>query len=501
MKNEKSWTTPFNRLLLLYFSSVTLAFIAARVVILHSWHWDIGGIENSVFFSVSKALYGLPLYGDPESGNFDITQYTPAFYHCLIAICRLADINPMEDWQKLHLLGRYLSLTFNLAGSWVVFRLLANVFRVESRIAVFAAMVSFLVLTDFHFSARPDSLFFLFGTVMTYCMCAYLSARERGERSIGLALGILTASFSMFVKQTGIEYLGFIPLFFLSQRMFRECFWSAGALLLATGAFYLFFRGIHGPFFNKNVIGGLNNGISLEFMANLFLRFLAQHQMLVLAGVASVIHSLLSKRESTPVRFLCLLAVWLFVFAVGTSSKRGSWFNYYTEFLNTLIIVTAIKADRLVRLDWVDDGLAKALGALTGLYFVLILPGLLALNLKPKLEQHVYRTGGEYAQKVSQKRRTAEYARSLLKEGEYLLVFDKHMELMLADRSVTPNREIIPKDVSYDYSGFYNAIDNGTIRYVLMSGYSPDRRFMGIDFSSFKEKYEDEFVVLLENTR
>jgi hypothetical protein len=175
--------------------------------------------------------------------------------------------------------------------------------------------------------------------------------------------------------------------------------------------------------------------------------------------------------------------------------------NYYTEFLNTLIIVTAIKADRLVRLDWVDDGLAKALGALTGLYFVLILPGLLALNLKPKLEQHVYRTGGEYAQKVSQKRRTAEYARSLLKEGEYLLVFDKHMELMLADRSVTPNREIIPKDVSYDYSGFYNAIDNGTIRYVLMSGYSPDRRFMGIDFSSFKEKYEDEFVVLLENTR
>jgi hypothetical protein len=47
-------------------------FSLCRVAILRTWHWEIGGIENSIFFSVANSLFGLPLYGDPESGNFDI---------------------------------------------------------------------------------------------------------------------------------------------------------------------------------------------------------------------------------------------------------------------------------------------------------------------------------------------------------------------------------------------------------------------------------------------
>jgi hypothetical protein len=161
--------------------------------------------------------------------------------------------------------------------------------------------------------------------------------------SFGLALGIMAAAFSVFVKQTGIEYLAFIPLFFLSQRMFREYFLSAGALLLATGGFYLLFRCIHGPFFNKNIIGGLNNGISLILMTNLLLRFRVQNQVRVLlAGFAWVVHGLLSEKESLPVRFLSLISSWLSLFAVGTNVKQGCWFGYYTDFLNTLIIVTDI---------------------------------------------------------------------------------------------------------------------------------------------------------------
>lgn len=497
--NKINRTAPFATLLLLYTAFATLAFLAARLVVLHSLHWDIGGIENSVFFSVSKALYGLPLYGDPESGNFDITQYAPVYYHCLIGISRLADFNSMEDLQRLLFAGRYLSLAFDLLGAWVVFRLLVNVFDVDRRMAAIASMVSLLVLTDFHFAARPDSLFFLFGTIIAYCICAYLSAKERKERSMGLALGILAASLSVFVKQTGIEYLAFIPLFFFSQKMFRESFLSAAALLFATISFYLLFRGIHGPYFNKNIIGGLDNGIKPAFMTTLFMRFIVQNQVLVLAGVASVVHSLLSGKESLPVRFICMLSAWLFLFALGTSAKQGSWLNYYTEFLTMLIILTAVKADRFSRLGWVDDRMAMAAETLAGIYILFVLPASVALNIKPRLEQHLPRTRGEYADKVSRKRKTAEYARSLLKEGEYLLVFDKHMELMLADRSVMPNREIIPSQVRYDYWGFQKAMAEGTIRYVLMSGYSSDSRFMGIDYSRFRKIYEDEFVVLLEN--
>lgn len=108
----------------------------------------------------------------------------------------------------------------------------------------------------------------------------------------------------------------------------------------------------------------------------------------------------------------------LFPFAVGTSAKPGSWFNCCTDFLNTLIIVTSINVDRQVRREWIDGRMAVTAENMGVAYLMLVLPGLSALNHYPILKQHMSGSGGEYAEKALQKKKTAEYARSLPKVGE-----------------------------------------------------------------------------------
>ena len=466
---------------------------------MNSRHWDIGGIENSVVYGAAKVLNGLPLYGDPESANFDITQYTPLYYHCLTTVARLTDVNPMENLHGLYLIGRSLSLAFNLLGAWVVYRTLIAVFEVDSRLASIASVLSFLTLSDFHFAARPDSLFFLTGTVVVYCFSAYLTETRSRERGILFALGILAAAISVFVKQTGVQYVGFIPLFFLSQRRYRDFLFSSVSLPLATIGFYLLFRSIHGPFFDKNIIGGLNNGTSFVAMAELLTLFLLRHQTWVILGAIATVHVLSNREESRSTRFLALLALWLFIFAAGTSLKRGSWLNYYTDFLNTLLILTAIRMDRLWKHAWWDEDFKRLLKALSTACLAICLPSLLVQTLGPKWRQHFPRAGKAYAQTVEMKRPAAEYLRAHLTEGQYLLAFDRHVELMLADRAVMPNKEIIPSEVNYDYKGFYNAVDNGTIRYFLLAKTALGERFMGIDYSRFPKVYEDGSFVILEN--
>lgn len=102
----------------------------------------------------------------------------------------------------------------------------------------------------------------------------------------------MIASLSIFVKQTGIQYAAFIPLFFLSQRMYRESWVSAAAIALMSISFYLLSLDLHGPHFNKNVVGGLDNGISLTTMTDLLSIFLSRHQTPLVLGALSVAYSL-----------------------------------------------------------------------------------------------------------------------------------------------------------------------------------------------------------------
>ena len=501
MKKEPAIEEAYRSIPLRFLSIVAISFLAARAVIMNSYHWDIGGIENSVVYSASKMLYGLPLYGDPESGNFDITQYAPVYYHCLVSIAKLAGLNPMDDLHRIFLLGRGLSLAFDLLGSWLIYRTLAIVFGVDRRLSATAAILSLLTLSDFHFAVRPDSLFSLFGTMVVYFLTVSLSAAPGRRRTLFFALGMLAASLSVFVKQTGIQYVAFIPVFLLTRRMYRESILAVASISVATVSLFLIFRHLHGPFFLKNVIGGLDNGTSLMVLTDLLSAFLLQQQALFVAGAASVAATLAGGGKRTSERFIGMLANWLFVFAAVTSMKRGSWLNYYTDFLNCLIVITAVRIESVFKSEWSGKPSLGFTGRVGALFLIIFSVSLSLQNLGPKLKQHAPKTMGPYRSKVSEKRKAVAFLRAHLREGEYFLGFDRHVELMLADRAVMPNKEIIPTQVTYRYDGFYKALEDGTIRYVVVNRSTPREDFMEIDYSGFAKIYEDGSYMIFENPR
>lgn len=468
---------------------------------MRSYHWDIGGIENSVMYSACKALYGLPIYGDPESGNYDITQYAPAYYHFLVSAARTAGLKPFDDLYKLFIAGRVISLAFCILGAFVVQRMLSSLYGVDRRISWLTALAVFLTLTEFHFSSRPDSLFFLTGTVVVYCFSGFLTSTDEGRRRRYLLLGILASSVSIYVKQTGIQYLAIIPLSFLAIRMYRETIASAAGILLTSAVLFMVFHWIEGPYFAKNAVGGINNGLSILEWADTLTMFMLRHQLLVTAAALSIASAFSAMKMPIAHRFLCHMALGLLVFAVGSSTKDGSWFNYYTEFTTTVLVLVAVTYDRLRSGAWADKSYGLIAGTMASAYFLLFIPSLLSQILWPKVRQHFPRSDGQYASVVKAKKNAAEYIRSRLREGEYFLSFDRHVELMLADRAVLPNKEMFPDQARYDYSRFHDAVENGTVRFFLFNRQNPKENILDIDFSSFDKVYEDDHLFILEKAR
>jgi hypothetical protein len=63
------------------------------------------------------------------------------------------------------------------------------------------------------------------------------------------------------------------------------------------------------------------------------------------------------------------------------------------------------------------------------------------------------------------------------------------------------NKEIIPAEVKYDYSGFRKSMNEEFIRYIVLNRSNPGEDFMGIDHIDFPKVYLDETFVILENPR
>ena len=190
-----------------------LLFLLLRIFLIGSYDADIGGVENNVAYSISKMLCGDALYENPESGSFDITQYTPLYYYIATGISQLFYLNPLNDLHAIYAVGRSLSLCFNLFSVVVLFLMLNRQFKINKHLAIIAACTYFIHLTRIHFAARPDALFALLFLLMLVCFVFFF--QQHKHKNIYLIGGILIAVLSVFVKQTGIQYLVIIPAYFI----------------------------------------------------------------------------------------------------------------------------------------------------------------------------------------------------------------------------------------------------------------------------------------------
>jgi hypothetical protein len=191
-----------------------------RLLLVYSYASDIGGVENNVIYSVAKVLAGGTLYDNPETNNFNITQYSPLYYYTVIITTKLLKLNPISDLHAIYIIGRYYSLLFNLISVYLIYRLLTKKFYVEKKLALIAGIIYFIHLTRIHFAARPDALFGLIFILIIFCFVKYF--QENSKNKIVFVLGLLLIVISIYIKQTGIQFLVIIPAYFFFIKKFHS---------------------------------------------------------------------------------------------------------------------------------------------------------------------------------------------------------------------------------------------------------------------------------------
>ena len=269
-------------------------FLVFRTLLVFSYTPDLGGVESNVIYTVCKMLNGLRLYGDPEDLNFDITQYSPIYYYLHSGLCSLFSLKPLTDLHKIYILGRSLSLFFNLVGSAVIYHILYRLFAVSKRISFIAALIQFTYLTKLHFSSRPDGLFSLVYIAFLFLMIHYFKEERKNKKEVYLYLACILAVISIFIKQNGIQLPILIAAYFIIYGGGRSAIKPVIVMTSVFSFIFFIFHDTYGSFFLKNIVGGLDNGISLARMYDVFSNF-HLHGMLIFAAGIFLCHWIFKK--------------------------------------------------------------------------------------------------------------------------------------------------------------------------------------------------------------
>lgn len=481
--------------LTLWFSIISfVSFLILRILLIFSYDSDLGGVENNVIYSICKVLDGGLLYDNPEIGNFNISQYSPLYYYFPIIVGKLFHLNPLNDLYTIYIVGRTFSLIFNLFGAWIIFKLLQQVFKVNNKISFIAVSVYFVQLTRIQFSARPDSLFNLFTIIVIFFLIKFLIASKNKSHFIYLLLALFFASLSVFVKQSGIQFLIIIPFFFLLAKQYKTFISSSSILFVFTSLIFLIFYGLYGHNLILNTVFGLNNGSSFTRLYDVYSHFFLKYQLFIVLGVFLSFYFLKSDNK-IEFRFLGYITGALFLFALITSIKEGSWINYYNEFVVMVIISTAVVINKLSAIYDQYNAIIRNSAIIFCLYIIVLLPNIITHKLFHEHLGQIKMSQNEY----DNRKRIAKILNDNLKQGQYFLAFDNQINAMLPLKCVVPNKDIVPLQSKFNYTNFDAAFNNKHIKYIVYPTDRPFMQFMGHQFSSLNQMYHDKDYVILES--
>ncbi|MFN5829493.1 MAG: hypothetical protein ACK46R_01955 [Bacteroidota bacterium] len=469
-----------------------LLFFLLRIFLIGSYDADIGGVENNVAYSISKMLCGDALYENPESGSFDITQYTPLYYYVATGISQLFHLNPLNDLHAIYAVGRSLSLCFNLLSLLVLFLMLNRQFKINKQLAIIATCTYFIHLTRIHFAARPDALFALLFLLMLACFVFFF--QQHKHKNIYLIGGILIAVLSVFVKQTGIQYLVIIPAYFILTKEFK--IFLIATLSLAIGlvvGLFLFDQMYPGNFL-LNTFKGINNGVSIARVYDVFSHFFLKYQVIMVLGMLLSVRYFFGSDDKV-FKFLSFMNVGIFSFAVVTSVKEGSWINYYNEFIALSIILIALEVKALIDHGIFQDRLASFVSYAAALYLIVLLPNVMLQKIFHEHFNHLKNTSAIFAQR----QQTAKWLSNHLKKDTYFISFDDQINAMLPTHAMVPNKDIVPTQSKFNYKQVTEHYYSGLIKYIIKPRTSAISEFMGADFTGCKEVFSTADYVVLEN--
>ena len=442
---------------------------------------DLFGVENNVAFALQRFLAGFPLYADPESPPYAITQYSPLYYYVTFAFGKLFQVDP-DHVYRVYLLNRTCSFFFNLIYAAIVYITARHAFNLKARLSLSIAIISLATL--YPVNARPDSLYNCLFLLAFYV--SFLFVKHRTEKKSNYLLPILCFLIvaTVFAKQSGILIIAillFLLLFVLND--FKRAAISFGYLSVLIFLFSWIFSNHDWHSFYLNVIQGLNNGISMGWFHEviLFDYFFTPWGLLINSVGLYASFQLLTDDDINK-KVLGYGIIASFLFALFTALKYGSTKVYFIEFWALAMIGFFVMDKKVI---------------LPNLIPLFIIPVIyLKIAVSPhvvniwqnrgKLDFSGYRAEKEVSEFVKERLST---------EDEGFVYFygniSKHfIDNFLYEYTIQPSKSIViyssyPLRV-YDLSDYYKRVANKEVKYIISTQTKESFKFAGANFPGYE---------------
>ena len=434
--------------------ALTVTTLASRISLINTHLLNIMGEEQNVVYGIIKWMQGSPLYTDPAILPMDIIQYAPSYYYLVGSIGKLIGVDPSEP-QNIYALSRTVGLLLNLLFAFIGYGIARQMGAIRWVGILWGAVVfSFLPVQIY---SRTDALNLVF---FASAMFFFLRSLERGtEGKKILYLATIFGCLAMLSKQTGVLPLIIIGSWLLITKQWKTLFYQiiVGAVILGVAVGSMFIHYGTGVVID-NLFTSVRNGIDLVLVRSLLnVRYVA---MFVLQGIGLVL-AFRWWRGTEPMKRGWALAFMIsLVFGYITSLKYGSSVAYYME---GLVLATAALAAIMCHrsVSWQWAGLALAI--------LFIQPRQFAWGITVLLGRNTVQN--ELVEYEEAKAMAKEFAEDpALREGYILFPYHDHMENFIVGRSVLTQKDIfqLPTSIAnYDLSAYRNALNDGTIRYIL----------------------------------
>jgi hypothetical protein len=461
-----------------------LSYLLFRATLINRPQADLGGIEFTVIYHVQRLLAGFPLYTDPELSPYSINQYGPIFYYLVYGIGKLFNVHP-DNVLQVFALNRTVALVFNILHMYIAYLFAKNIFDAPTRSSLAVAVFTFIFLESTSFS-RPDSLVHVLILLSFLFFFVWLKKNEIKWLNICAVVCV----FALFAKQNAIVVPAICISWLLIRRNYRALLqytlYFSGALALALLIINQLW-GLH--IFFKNIVLGVNNGISLNWVFDFIIKpFFTSYGLLFLL-LALIYWYITEKESSALIQFSRWLVAGVFVFTTLLTLKWGSWISYYTEWWTILFITAPLLWSRL------SVQAKPVFSAFLWLPFIILLVKL-ALISYPIIYNNRQSTRNEELSYFLANKALADKLKSQVKEGDQIFMNtfrnnDFYVNLMYK-QIVLPQFEIVYFTTYsrkiYDYSNFHKLFKTGKIKLLLLPDYETGVSLKDIDTSSYQLK-------------
>ena len=298
--------------------------LGLKRILIGSYMPDLGGFERNVIWGIQQIMLGKPLYTNPDAAPFAIIQYMPAYYYIVAGLGKILYIDPL-DAHSVYSFARTFNALLSLGSVFLLFRMATRHFQIPVTLAFFISSLAFLWMEAFTISGRPDC----FKAFVFQCIIAVLLQYPAWRKRVVFPLVMGLSVLAFYTKQDGLVFCAILPaVLFLQKEWKQMVVVCVGLLAILACVFMLFQMGTNGDFV-RNVLGGLNNGISISWFAGAFDGYFSV--MALLFGLALVMSLEFVLEKNYALHVLAAGFVFSFFPQLLFSLKYGSGPNYFLE--------------------------------------------------------------------------------------------------------------------------------------------------------------------------